>query len=1448
MKGALRRVLLAMALCLVLLGRGAAAAPVHVFAVVSERAAPALAAGAASLAAQAPQVRVQARTPAQLRDLSPAALQAALAQADAVIIAGIYGEPAAPLAGALQASVPADGRRSVWPIRSDGALLSLAAAPAGRPGWSSAVPAQAADLARALNAGDDPAIAALHERQPALSPWITANRYWQGRDAANMAGLLALVAQHAGAALRVPAPVAVPALRFETPAAGTGPVVALLDLEASPHAALHAALCEALAARELTCLPISARWGPATTQALERLERRYGERLAGIISLQSFVLGGSQSRGRAEAALAALDVPVMSGIVLGEQSVAEWQLDVAGLPAASVYHRLAMPEVQGLSQPLVLAGAGATREDARTGLSWREIEPIGPQLALAAGRLARWQRLARLPNADKRVAIVYYNHPPGRHNIGADNLDVPASLWTLLHALRRAGYTTGPLPPDPAALLAALQTRGVNLPEDHAALRELARQVPRLPTTAYADWFATLPGPVRAEMRGGPLARLQAQFAAALQAEPVLTGPTREALGRRLTMVETELRHVLEGSAHPAREPALAGLTTLMDGYRALLRPPAAGVGTAPALAELDTRVQALTALGIEGLRGWGSPPGRSMVVGDSLVLPGLTFGNVFIGPQPPRGWELDEELLHANLIFPPPHQYLAFYRYLQHDFAADAVIHLGRHSTYEFLPHKRAGLDATDYPMLIAGELPGIYPYIVDGVGEGLQAKRRGLAVIVDHLTPPIAASELYGELLGLRQLVESFEAAPVGAAARGQAVASLRERLRTLELEDELALVMADELERRGQSLASASDELLVHEVGHYLTLLQEQFMPLGLHVFGRPWSDEAVATLLDSMAPPAAARAQQRAQLIASPPAEIAAVLAALSGRFVRPGKGNDPLRAPDVLPTGRNFHALDPSLLPTRIGWALGRRLAETARAESAADPAASEALVLWASDTVRDEGAMVAFALALMGIEPRWSERGQLAGLTRTAQAERRDVLITTSGLFRDLYGELLHWLDHAGRLALAGSAQVLAAEPALRPALAAALAPLPAPVPRGAEPLARNHLARRWRERVLARLDTGMAPARAGREAAWRIFGDAPGGYGAGVNRLAERSGAWSERGELASAYRRRMGHVYGLDADGLAAPAAFGEALAGVGRTYLGRASHLYGLLDNNDAFDYLGGLSMAVEQVRGTVPASHVIDHADPAQARLRPLPAALLGELRAQFLNPAWIEPLMAHGYAGARTMGSEFIEYLWGWQVTNPDIIRSAVWDEVAAVYLDDSLDLGLAAFLAQEANVHVQTHIMAVFLVAAERGFWQPSPARLEALSHQFAEQVTAHGLPGSGHAAPDHPMLESLSARLPAPLREAFLARLAAARGEDAAGPVRARVRALDEPAPAAPSARPAPAATPEPVGAAAPDAVPGEAAPPTAGEAASSGWQVALALLALALLAAGVRRGVRAR
>ena len=199
-------------------------------------------------------------------------------------------------------------------------------------------------------------------------------------------------------------------------------------------------------------------------------------------------------------------------------------------------------------------------------------------------------------------------------------------------------------------------------------------------------------------------------------------------------------------------------------------------------------------------------------------------------------------------------------------------------------------------------------------------------------------------------------------------------------------------------------------------------------------------------------------------------------------------------------------------------------------------------------------------------------------------------------------------------------------------------------------------------------------------------------------------------RSELAQVFIQRMGHAYGAGLQGAPAQALFRQQLDGISQTFLGRASNLYGLIDNNDAFDYLGGLNLAVESQRGAAPASAVIHHASDRKLSVEPLHSALLSELRGRYLNPQWIAPLMKEGYAGARTMGSEFVEYLWGWQVTSPEIIKDRVWEEVKAVYVDDKLGLGLDAFLAEGDKRYVQTNILAVMLVAIDKGFWQADAA------------------------------------------------------------------------------------------------------------------------------------------
>jgi len=1351
------------------------------FAVVTERAAPGAIEAAHRHLARHPKDRILLRTPAQLMAANEAEVARWIAGADSVLAVSVFGDPAR----RLKDAVARHARPATQFLAFNGeATLSLMTR--GRHGSLRDFPPE---LLRQLS-NEAPPDAALRAAaaDPASAHWLAARRLWQGSGSDNTQ---ALFAHLLAPGTPVPAPRPEPTLRLRVGereladgaawghAAGLGlndrPAVVVLDL-ANMDAVVPAALCRQIEARGQPCVQLLTRWGGASREALERLSELVAPaRPAALVVLQDFVVGAAEGREAVEEAFKRLDIPVFKAIRLMDRSAMQWRLSPDGLSPDSVQYRVALPELQGIGQPIVVAALGKAQHDARTGIENRPPEVLEQETARVAARVDRWLLLSAKPNRDKRVALIYYNHPPGRQNIGADNLDVPASLFDMLHAMKAAGYTVGELPASPEALLDRIMARGVNLPEDRAALRELAASVNGVTNEDYRRWFATLSPRVQGEMTSGLLGRLHADVLAAEAGREYQLGR------KRADVVIAELQHLVEGADHPRREDALRDLAALREGYAACL-----DERTTRRCASLAPLQRRLVGYGIEGMRGWGPAPGKVMVEGGKLLVPGLVFGNVFIGPQPPRGWEVDEELLHANTSITPPHQYLAFYHWLRDRFKADALVHAGRHSTYEFLPGKAVGLAGDDYPSLIAGDLPGIYPYIVDGVGEGTQAKRRGLAVIVDHLTPPLAATPLYDELLALRQVVESYEAAS-SESLKTQAAALMRERVIRLNLRAELEASMADVLKVRGIGFDAADDDLLAHEIGHYLTKLQEKFMPYGLHVFGRPWERKSLDLMLDSMRKGGIADPDIERKLVDSPGLEMRGLLAGLDGRYIEPGKGNDPLRSPEALPTGRNFHAVDGDILPTRLGYGLGQRLATQAAGRDAGKEAAgSEGIILWASDAVRDEGVMVAFSLAMMGAEPVWNARGVVTDVRLKPDAVRRDAIVTTSGLFRDLYPNLIRLIDRAGRLALAASAATLEEQdPQLREALQAALAPLPGNTAWGHEALTRNRVAQEWLTRTRALHTQGLAMGEAGVAAAQRIFGDAPGAYGTGVNRLTERSGAWREREELGRAYRLRMGHAYGLDANGETNHAAFDVALDGITRTYHGRASNLYGLLDNNDAFDYLGGLSLAIEGRTGRVPGALILQHAQPGRADVEPLAAALLGELRGRFLNPAWLKPLMEHGYAGARTMGQEFIENLWGWQVTRPDLVRNWAWDEVKSVYFDDRYQLGLPGFLDRRHNAHVKSHMLAVFMVAAEKGFWKTDPATIRRMGGELARLVSANGLPGSGHAAPDHPMWRWLAPQLDAREARQLGVTLARARGELLPAPPRAS------------SAKPAPAPSP---------------------------------------------------
>jgi cobaltochelatase CobN len=309
------------------------------------------------------------------------------------------------------------------------------------------------------------------------------------------------------------------------------------------------------------------------------------------------------------------------------------------------------------------------------------------------------------------------------------------------------------------------------------------------------------------------------------------------------------------------------------------------------------------------------------------------------------------------------------------------------------------------------------------------------------------------------------------------------------------------------------------------------------------------------------------------------------------------------------------------------------------------------------------------------------------------------------------------------------------------------------------DPLASNYVAKHWVEQL------EQMPSLGGELALARIFGPAEGAYGAGISRVIEQAWTWQHRSQVAEVYLQRMSHAYTAREWGISQPRLYQEALRGVDLSFHSRATNLYGVVDNDDYFDYFGGLSMAIEKVNGWVPGNYVLFHADPERSRIEPLERFLTRELRTRYFNPEWITGMMREGYAGARTVSNKFVEFTWGWQVTNPDIIRDWMWDEVVDVYVRDKHNLGVARWLSERQNAAAMTNIAAILLTAAEKGFWRASPETLSELATRMGELVAQHGPACSAHVCGNVHTQQFAAQWMRPELRARFAAVMAAARG-----------------------------------------------------------------------------------
>lgn len=380
--------------------------------------------------------------------------------------------------------------------------------------------------------------------------------------------------------------------------------------------------------------------------------------------------------------------------------------------------------------------------------------------------------------------------------------------------------------------------------------------------------------------------------------------------------------------------------------------------------------------------RAWGMPESDPGCRDGAFPFAAVPCGNSIIAVQPERGDATTRDTDYHDLARTPRHAYVAFYLWLREQ-GIDAVVHMGAHGTLEWLPGKSVALSSSCWPEALIGDLPIIYPFIVNDPGEAAQAKRRIGAVTIGHLPPPLEQSAVPEGLRRLERLLDEYSTADgLDPARRQRLIGAIRDEARTAGLEDDLGLD------------ASAAPAEAIPRIDRFVCDLKESQFGDGLHVFGRGACGDA----------------------------ERNALRAALTGQRVAPGPSGSPYRGrQDVLPTGRNLFAVDPRAVPTPSAHAQGIKLAEELlrrHLQDHGDWPKGLVVDLWGSATMRTAGEEFAMALHLAGLAPRWDHAsGRVTGYDIIAPAEldrpRIDVTLRVSGLFRDVFAGLAQLFEAA---------------------------------------------------------------------------------------------------------------------------------------------------------------------------------------------------------------------------------------------------------------------------------------------------------------------------------------------------------------------------------------------------------------------------------------------------
>lgn len=935
----------------------------------------------------------------------------------------------------------------------------------------------------------------------------------------------------------------------------------------------------------------------------------------------------------------AFGVPVLLGMTWRAGDTKNWLDNPVGLPPELMPFYYVPTEFAGVTDHLMVSAV----ENGRT-------EAIIPQMQSLMNKVVNLATLQRKKNQDKKIALMYWNYPPGEKNMAASFMNVPRSIQQIQQAMLKEGYR---LKPDEEQTLidgiADIQRPFYRPNELQPLLDKGLAEL--MPITFYQAWFEALPKKIKEEVS-----------------------------------------------------------------FR------------------------------------WGKPEESPMTLKKDgityFVIPRLLNGNVMILPQPPRGQrgEDNEKAIYHDTKVPLNHFYMASYLFVRAKFNADALIHLGTHGTQEWTPGKEQALSVYDYPLLALGDVPIIYPYSVDVVGEGVQAKRRGRATIISHQTPPFTPAGLHEGLKPVHDLIHEYMLLDEGA----------------VKMQTQQAIIDAtgkDIMGDLGLDADSAKKDFstFLKKIHDYLHEIAKHAQPIGLHTFGtNPEPDERVLTVMQILGDPYyqelgiqdtkelfavnytelkqskpyqyladvlinskpvhESTSENMKQLIKtakihydnlSNTREMTNFIKALNGRYIETSIGGDPIRMPDASPTGRNFYPFDPSKVPTKSAWEAGKvalnQLIDAHQQKTGETPK-KLAFTLWSTETMRHLGMLEAQILYALGVKPVWDAGGKVTGVELIPRAElgrsRIDAIVSAASLYRDHFPNVM--------IHIAKAVELVAKE---------------------AE---EDNAVRKHSLEMLAALQTkGFSLEKAQNMSLTRVFSQERGNYGLKLEDATLASDTWENESKLYDLFLKPMQYAYGPNTEqwgeSYDSVNLFSENLKGVDATVFSRSSNLYGFLNSACPFEYVGGLNLAARAVNGKSPQLYISDLRNPAEAKLATGESYLAMELQTRYFHPGWIKSIQAEGYSGAIEL-LKGVNNFWGWNVMDPNMIREDQWQQFHEVYIKDKYNLDMKAWF-EQSNPTAMAQIAERMLEAIRKDYWKASDEtkkELVQLYQELSEKYDVH--------------------------------------------------------------------------------------------------------------------------